>query len=351
MTSRRVDGSDEMDLVSQSPNIDLSTVAWLLRHSYGIEGTLNPLPSERDQNFLVVTENADKFVLKIANRNETRSFIEAQNDALIYLTSQLSFCPRLIPTRLGAGITEIPSGKDNLLVRLVSYIEGEPLAKITSQDPELLEDLGRKIGMFDRVMEGFDRQAFDRDFHWDLSNGLRVLSDHVGLITDNELRRLIEGFGESFATNCAAVEKDLRRSVIHGDANDYNVIVRDNRIVGLIDFGDMVHSYTVGDLAIGIAYVVTQRESLSKARAVVGGYLKEHSLDEAELRVLWDLILMRLCMSVCLSAYQQSMRPDNDYLSISQQSIRENLRHLMEINPDLAAEQFQLSLSKSRRAR
>src|SRR5678815_58449 len=156
MTSRRVDGSDEMDLVSQSPNIDLSTVAWLLRHSYGIEGTLNPLPSERDQNFLVVTENADKFVLKIANRNETRSFIEAQNDALIYLTSQLSFCPRLIPTRLGAGITEIPSGKDNLLVRLVSYIEGEPLAKITSQDPELLEDLGRKIGMFDRVMEGFD---------------------------------------------------------------------------------------------------------------------------------------------------------------------------------------------------
>jgi Ser/Thr protein kinase RdoA (MazF antagonist) len=338
-----------MDLVSHSPDIDPQTVARLLRDTYGIEGKLHPLPSERDQNFLITTENADEFVLKIANRNETRSFLEAQNEALIYLASQLSFSPRLIPTRDGSGVTEIESGKDNLQVRLVSYIEGEPLGRVEGQDAELLTDLGRKLGAFDRVMESFERQAFHRDFHWDLSNGLRVLSDHAGLINDNGLRLLIEAFAERFAADFVPVEKDLRRSVIHGDANDYNVIVRGNRVVGLIDFGDMVHSYTVGDLAIAMAYVVTQREPLSRATAVVSGYLKEKNLNELELRVLWDLTLLRLCMSVCLSAYQQSLKPDNDYLSISQQSIRESLRGLMEINSDVAAKQFQLSSMKSGR--
>ena len=338
-----------MDLVSHSPDIDLRTVARLLRNAYGIEGALHPLPSERDQNFLVTTETAGKFVLKIANRNETRSFLEAQNEALIYLASQFSFSPRLISTRAGAGVTEIESGRHNLQVRLVSYIEGEPLAKVECQDAELLTDLGRKLGAFDRVMEEFERQAFHRDFHWDLYNGLQVLSDHAGLITDTALRRLIETFAKRFAADFAPVEKDLRRSVIHGDANDYNVIVRGNRVVGLIDFGDMVHSYTVGDLAIAVAYVVTQDEPLSRATAIVSGYLKENNLNELELRVLWDLTLLRLCMSVCLSAYQQSMKPDNDYLSISQQSIRESLRGLMEISSDVAAEQFQLSSLKSGR--
>jgi len=337
-----------MDLVSHSPNIDLKTVGRLLRNTYGIEGTLHPLPSERDQNLLVITENADKFVLKIANSNETRSFLYAQNEALIYLASQLSFCPRVIPTRNDEQVSEIASGQHNLLVRLVSYIEGEPLAKVP-QESELLQDFGRKLGIFDRVMASFERQAFHRDFHWDLANGPQVLSDHAGLISDNDLRRLIELFTERFAADFASLEKGLRRSVIHGDANDYNIIVRDARIVGLIDFGDMVHSYTVGDLAIGIAYVVTQREPLLAATAVVSGYLKEYSLNEAELRILWDLTLLRLCMSVCLSVYQQSMKPDNDYLSISQRSIRESLRDLMAISSDLAAEQFQLSSLKTGR--
>ena len=338
-----------MDLVSHSPDVDLRAVARLLRSAYGIEGVLHPLPSERDQNFLVTTDDADRFVLKIANHNERRNFLEAQNEVLIYLASQFSFSPRLIPTRNGAGVTEIESGKENLHARLVSYIEGEPLAKVDCQDPELLTDLGRKLGAFDRVMADFERQAFHRDFHWDLSNGLRVLSDHAGLIADTELRHLIEAFAKRFAADFAAVEKALRRSVIHGDANDYNVIVRGNRVVGLIDLGDMVHSYTVGDLAIAIAYVVTRDEPLSRASAIVSGYLEENNLNELELRVLWDLTLLRLCMSVCLSAFQQSMKPDNHYLNISQQSIRGSLRGLMDISSDVAAKQFQLSLMKSGR--
>ena len=48
----------------------------------------------------------------------------------------------------------------------------------------------------------------------------------------------------------------LPHSVIHNDANDYNVLIEDGRMSGLLDFGDLVHSATVCDLAIALAYTM-----------------------------------------------------------------------------------------------
>ena len=57
----------------------------IARDKYGLTGTAEPLPGERDQNFLLTTENNEKFVLKIANAAEQRSLLEAQNDAMTHL--------------------------------------------------------------------------------------------------------------------------------------------------------------------------------------------------------------------------------------------------------------------------
>jgi Ser/Thr protein kinase RdoA (MazF antagonist) len=97
-------------------------------------------------------------------------------------------------------------------------------------------------------------------------------------------------------------------------------------LVGLLDFGDMVYSYTIGNLAIAIAYVVLDKaDPRQAANEVVEGYRNEFSLLDNELEALWSLVLMRLCMSVCLAAYQQQQRPENEYLQISQRAIEENL--------------------------
>jgi 4-aminobutyrate aminotransferase-like enzyme len=141
----------------------------------------------------------------------------------------------------------------------------------------------------------------------------------------------------------------LRQSVIHGDANDYNVLVgtgvdsesKDGTVVGLIDFGDMVHSYTVGDLAVAIAYVLFNRADPMKAAVqVVAGYHKEYPLNQDEIEALHGLVLMRLCMSICLAADQQQQRPDNTYLRISQRSITDILPVVAAIDSRVAAELF-----------
>ncbi len=119
--------------------------------------------------------------------------------------------------------------------------------------------------------------------------------------------------------------------MIHGDPNDYNVLVDPGhtQVVGLLDFGDMVYSYTVGNLAIAIAYVVLDKaDPRAAADEVVEGYRSAFPLLENELEAVWRLVLMRLCMSICLAAYQQQQRPENEYLQISQRLIEQNLPRL-----------------------
>jgi len=322
-----------MSLLKHAPNFTVDQAETLAKDFYGLTAIASALPSERDQNFLVATES-EKFVLKIANELEQRQLLEAQNDVLAHLAPQVSFTPHVIETKVGELITPVLTKSSSHLVRLVTFISGEPLAKV-AQTPEVLFDLGRSLGKLRTALAEFDHAAFHRYFHWDLANGLRVVTEYDVLLADVELRNRIDDYASEFQRSDACRLEQLPRSVIHGDANDYNVIVDNERVVGLIDFGDMVYSYTVGDLAVALAYVVLDKsDPLSSAREVIKGYLFEVALTDTELELLWPLTLMRLCMSVCIAAFQQQQKPDNKYLDISQQSIRRSLPQLLSITSE-----------------
>ncbi len=305
-----------MQLLRHTPVFDVESASRIAEELFGVRARASVLPSERDQNFLLDAAG-EGFVLKIANRTESRALLEAQNAVLEHVGTRISFCPRVVPALNG----ELISTEADHLVRLITYLPGMPLAKVT-HTPELLSDFGRKLGQLDRALADFDHPAVHRDFHWDLANGNRVIDQHAELIEDATLRELV--LESRFEVNA-----DLRRSVIHGDANDYNVLVEVDRVTGLIDFGDIVYSWTVGNLAVALAYVVLGKEDLPAAAAhVIDGYTKEFPLTIEERGVLWPLVRMRLAMSVCLAAHQLQQRPDNEYLRISQRAIVETLPKL-----------------------
>ena len=301
-----------------APSFDAETAAKIAAEHFGICGDARQLASERDQNFLITNSAGEKFVLKIANSLEKPAFIEAQNAVLKHLEKRISYCQRVVPTSSGEEIITVQgSGDARHLVRMVNYIDGVPIARV-SPSRKLLFDFGRKLGKLDRALADFDHPAVHRDFHWDLANGNRILEEYGKFIEDPELRELAR-------THRVTFDSDLRRSVIHGDANDYNVLVDPERqkVVGIIDFGDMVYSYTVGNLAVAIAYVVLQnfREGPAVVKDVMRGYWVEFPLTRQERAMVRQLVLTRWLMSSCLSAYQQKQRPDNEYLGISQRAI------------------------------
>jgi len=237
---------------------------------------------------------------------------------------RVSFCQAPLLAVSGDDIASI-KGSATYFARLVRYLPGVPLAEIQLQPPTLLRDLGRKLGQLDQALSDFDYPAVHRELHWDLANGNRVVDELAPLIEDTSPRELV--------LRCKVEFNDaLRRSVIHGDANDYNVLVDPERmtVTGLLDFGDMVYSYTAGDLAIAVAYVVLDKpDPRAAADEVIKGYSSEFVLLDEELEMLWPLARLRLAMSVCIAAYQLRQQPENEYLRISQRSIEGTLPRLM----------------------
>ncbi|KKK53870.1 hypothetical protein LCGC14_3090440, partial [marine sediment metagenome] len=96
-------------------------------------------------------------------------------------------------------------------------------------------------------------------------------------------------------------------------------IIDIERPIGIIDFGEIGFGKTIFELAIAIAYLMLDQEDpLLSAFHVVKGYFEKFSLTNLELKVLFPLICARLCMSVCSSAYQIKIEPENDYLTINE---------------------------------
>jgi 4-aminobutyrate aminotransferase-like enzyme/Ser/Thr protein kinase RdoA (MazF antagonist) len=335
-----------MSLLAHTPRFSIAEATSLAKELYGLRAMATPLPSERDQNFLLETESGEKFVFKIANALEDRALLDAQHAAMTHIAQQISLCPRVVPALSGEMITtvESPTGVKNF-VRLFTSLPGVPLAEVHPHSPELLRDLGRKIGQLDRALTTFDHAAVHRNFHWDLAKGVKVINEYGVLIADAGVRDLIYKFASNLERDLAPSLSRLGTSVIHNDANDYNILVSGGdgnaRVTGVLDFGDMVHSFTVGDLAVAIAYAILDKpDPLAAATHIVGGYHAEYPLSENEIAALFGLLCLRLSMSVCLAAQQQPQRPDDDYLSISQRSIRNTLPKLMAIDPRSAAAAF-----------
>ena len=316
------------------PRLSLSDAAALVARLYAIDAIATELPSERDQNLLLRTASGERFILKLANANESREVLEAECAVMRHLAST-GLAPQLIPTVDGRDIAE--HGPN--MVRVISALDGRTLGSTPLHTDALRRNIGRAMGRLDRALASFDHPAFHRAFHWDLANAADVVAANLSLVDDAVLRGHITTVAGHHAAHVMPWLASFRRSVIHSDANDYNVLVDETlqQVTGIFDFGDMVVSHTVNDVAIAMAYVALSAEDpLTAAAAVAAGYHQTHPLTERELSALFPLLCMRLCVSACMAAKQQAERPDADYLGISQGPITSTLPVLAAIHPRFA---------------
>ncbi len=321
--------------VSRPPRFSAAAAEDAARALYSVVAVATALPSERDQNFKLSTADGRRFVLKIANLGERRELLEAENQVLTLLR-ETGFVAQIIPTVDGALIAQ----RDGHWIRMLSHLNGVPLGELRHHPPAQREALGRMLGMVDAVLDGFDHPALHRDFHWDLANAEREIDLHLQKVRDADLRACIEAQLAVYRAHTRALLPSLRKSVIHNDANDFNVLaprpLDPQASLKLLDFGDMVYSHTVNNVAICAAYAALGSDDpLAAIRDVVRGYHAAHPLTEDEMAVLFNLTCMRLCVSVCMAAKQQAERPDDAYLGISQGPIKRTLPKLTRVHPRL----------------
>ncbi|MCE7993416.1 MAG: aminotransferase class III-fold pyridoxal phosphate-dependent enzyme [Roseivirga sp.] len=242
----------------------------------------------------------------------------------------------VIPNTKGEFIT-IMDGK---IYRLMSFVEGLFLKEV-EPTPKIYTSLGRFMGKMDVKLKGFRSSPIEaRKLDWDLQYFQRVhpLTKYV---ENPEDRKLIEHFILQWDQHVYPRLEQLRKSIIHNDGNDWNVLIRDGEVKGVIDFGDAVHTPLINELGITMAYALFDKEEpLEWAAHIIDGYHSAYPLLEEELDLLYYIVAGRLVTSLCFSSYDKTLQPDNDYITVSQRPALALLRQWLAIGPVKAKNTF-----------
>ena len=316
----------------------------ILKDHFGIVAdSISELAGYANLNWLVVEQNTDKkYVLKVYNDENLIPLIEAETKILKKLTG---FNPEAFPVPLPTVDSKFlisfqSENNETQYARILDYVEGEFLANV-EKTPELLASVGTFLANMDlQLLDYRDPVVEARQYHWDLQHF--ILNEKlVEFIYDGSKRKLVEYFFLQFRDLIMPVLPELRKSAIHNDANDWNILVQHGRVSGIIDFGDFVYTSLINELAISITYAVLDSENpVTSACNMIRAYHQIIPLEERELEILYYLIATRLCISVCNSAYSKKQDPANQYLVISEKPAWALLEKWFTINPLFATEQF-----------
>ena len=323
----------------------------ITRDLYGIKGVAVSLPGEVDFNFRIDSEEA-KYLLKVSRPDANLEYLEFQQAILQYVAkSEVGILsPLPISDQEGDFISEYsdPSGKVRK-VRLLSWMEGRLWSSVNPINENLLFSLGEQSGRLTRALQGFAHPLAQRHFEWDVAQaGWTREFTHLFAGEKQKIASyfldLFDEIQPSYAT--------LRKSVVHNDANDNNVVVSrelvDPSVIAIIDYGDAIHTQVINDLAICIAYALMAKpDVLNAALPVVKGYHGQFPLQEAELELLYTLVAMRLLISVSKSAINRQSEPDNEYLLISEAPAWDVLEKWKNVRKDFAHFSFRMACGYS----
>ena len=277
-----------------------------------------PLNSYDDKNFLFYNRRIVKFYNGVESAYP--AFIDAQARAMERARGAGILTNTPYRTKDDKDAAYVDLGGTKHAMRVLSFIPGKVLGDIDQSD-DLLVQAGELIGSLDACFQGFDHIGFHRNHFWDLRHSLE-LRNFVTYIASESRKDLVSRLLVDFETKVLPVAPDLRLSVIHNDANDQNVLtdVDGKNVIGILDWGDMVKTWLVCEIAISMAYIMLNKENILKdACLLLQGYAKQIKLQETELKVLRVLVACRLACSSTMSAYSASKDPTNEYLLLTQE--------------------------------
>jgi hydroxylysine kinase len=342
--------ADIQKLLTTSPPAFSATDAVSIAAShYGIQAKVRPLVSDKDQNFRLDADDGKQYVLKISNFAEQLQFIDFQNCALLHVSKHdPTFpSPRVIPTHEGQSHCSARCDGKTHYVRVLSWLDGLMLDDV-KLEPELVNQLGRLLARLGLALKDFDHPGSNPPSAWDMKRAAS-LKDLLVYVEDPELRQLAGQTLDRFLTSVKPVLDTLRTQVIYNDMNLGNVLLdkeQPDRISGLIDFGDMIKSPLIIDLAVAAAYQLSAGDDpLAGALPMIAGYHAIRPLQEIEVELLTDLIRTRLITSLLVGSYRSSLFPENrEYLLISQDPAKRALTGLAGLDNDAAFDRIRMTL-------
>jgi hydroxylysine kinase len=311
-----MDRNSAAALSTTAPALAPAEVIALARRLYGIDGSALPLAGERDQNCRVETADGSRYVIKISNPSEPVSVVDFQIAALDHIArvSPEQPVPRVERTLEGRthGSVALPGGQQTT-VRLLTYLDGVQIRE-TVRTPAQRVAMGTGLAQLNRALHGFAHPGATHDLLWNVATAHRLAAKLDGIV-DAQRRALAEKFMARFTDHVLPRLASLRSQVIHNDYHLYNVLVAPDdhaRIVGVIDFGDMLHAPLVGEVGTAAAFqMVGNADPFEGPAQFVGAYHAALPLTDVEQDIVADLMATRHLITVLISEWRAARYPEN----------------------------------------
>jgi hydroxylysine kinase len=308
------------ELAEPFERITTDAAARILDERYGIRGArLDRLDTEKDDSFRVDAAGGIRFVMKIAHPADDPLVVNLQTAALAHAADVDARLPlqRFLPT-IDGEIEPVVStggkgatGARDRIVRVLTWLPGTLLFDAERTDAQL-ELFGATQARLTAALVDFRHPAAERRLVWDLAHLAELRPLVVGTPEPHTLERVIGRF-ESLTTI------DLPRQVVHNDLNPGNVVTDAGSpafITGILDFGDVVSTWRVADLAVSLSYLIPSTgDPWGPLLAVVAGYQRENPLTALELDALPTLVDARLAQRILIASWLGVAVPENrEYL-------------------------------------
>ncbi|MER5173527.1 phosphotransferase [Thioclava kandeliae] len=301
-------------LATRFTRIGPHEAARLCQEAYGISGAMKRLETEKDDTYLI-SASEGRYILKIANPDETQGELDLQNAVLDHLAEHFTRpAPRLIRARTGEGMLREPaSGR---FYRLLSFVEGTPLDMMETRT-ETLPEIGRVLAELRLALGGFRHPHQSRQLVWDVQHVMRLrpLLGEVSLPPRHQALA-----GEAFARLAEVAHRipALPRQVVHNDFYASNIVAdpETGHVTGVIDFGDVVESAVAIDLAVALMGQILKaftpdQDIFANAYPVLAGYLERAPLSDEELAIIPHMVMARVLVRAVMTQYRAALMPEN----------------------------------------
>lgn len=284
-------------------------------------------------NYKVTTTKGD-YILKYYKNPEELELIQGEIESISAVQHQVEI-------NLPLQKSELKVLDDGSFIRLSSYLEGMFLYEVP-HTTELLEDLGEKMAVLNIAQFSLKNSAIKaRKSDWDLQHAL-LNEPKLEFIEDRFDRNIVSYFMDRHLMQVSSIQDSLRSQIIHGDLNENNILVDENSLIGLIDFGDICHSPLINEVAIALTYVILLNPTnwLESASSVLSGYDCKNPLQRQEIELLYQLIASRLCISVLNSAEAKAENGATEYILQNEKPAWKTLRIWIRTNPIMVKNTF-----------
>ena len=169
---------------------------------------------------------------------------------------------------------------------------------------------------------------------WDVRE-LGQLRDHAHHLGAGQTRA--EGLIDHFTARALPRLAALRAQPIHGDVHAHNLVLGpDNRVAGIIDFGDLFHGPAILDLTNALVdYMHKAGDVVAMWSALAQGFHAVQPITAAELDLAFDLMVARQLTNEIITATRSAMTPDTaDYIADAGFADSRTLNHLLDAGRD-----------------